>query len=419
MNLNDRLQELQKRAKALQEEAKSLDKERAGLDPKKDAKRITEINDREPKLHEEVKTVLDERKTLESQIKAQDEFRKDVSELENIKTVNIHRDTKAEYAEGRTFSLDRCMAIALDKAPLTGIERDFMTDKNYFTNTSGSLRLSAGMMSRLFNVQRDTNFSVAGQASAYRGLQVSNPAGLAIKLGCDVRFQESLGVISGVDFFAGPGSTGTTGNATIQTTEIKHDNKPIPVHPQRAAVVMNLSSVLIGGGVSDLGQLQTAANQGIGKWVDTALFGYISEVLGTTNRTNFTTSGGVAVAGTRIDTVYSKIMDSGISTQSTGIVASTDVAGKIRGLTVGSAVPYVQGERIHGIPFYGYPLGGVTVGGIVGAHFEYIQIQATPLTIVPNWTTVTNNTINVNLYADVGAGLAIPSAAWYVNNVKP
>ena len=111
-------------------------------------------------------------------------------------------------------------------------------------------------------------------------------------------------------------------------------------------------------------------------------------------------------------------MDSGVATQSAGIVASTDVAGTIRGLTVGTAVPYVQGERIHGIPFYGYPLGGATVGGVVGAHFEYLQVQATPLTIVPDWTTVTNNTINVYLYADVGAGLVIPSAAWYVNNVK-
>ena len=416
--LNDKLQELQKRAKALQEEATKLEKERSSLDPKKDAKRINEINDREPKLHEEVKTVLVERQKLEAEVKEQKEFQDNLNKLENFKTVNLHRDTKIEYKESDTFSLDRCMAIAVDKAPMTGIERDFMTDKNYFTNTSGSLRLSAGMMSRLFQVKRDATFSAAGQVSTYRGLQVSNPVGLAIKLGADVRFQDTVGVISGVDFFAGTATGGTTGSATVQTTEIKHDNKPLPVKPQRAAVVMNLSSILIGGGVSDLGQLQTAANQGIGKWVDRAAFGYISEVFGTTNRTNPGTSGGAAVAGTHIDTVYSKVMDSGIATQTAGIVASTDVAGSIRGKTVGTSVPYVQGERIHGIPFYGYPLAGLTVGGIVGAHFEYVQVQATPLTIVPDWTTVTNNTINVNLYADVGAGLVIPSAAWWVNNLK-
>ena len=225
-------------------------------------------------------------------------------------------------------------------------------------------------------------------------------------------------MISGVDFFGTPATSGTTANAVIQTTEVTHDNKPLPVHPQRAGVVMNLSSVLIGGGVSDLGQLQTAANQGIGKWVDRAVFGYVSEVFGAATGSP-TGSGGVAVAGSHVDAVYAGIMDNGIATQTAGIVASTDISGKIRGLTVGTAVPYVQGERIHGIPFYGYPLDNVPkVGAIIGAHFEYIQVQATPLTIVPNWTTVTNNTIQVNLYADVGAGTVIPSANLYVDNLK-
>lgn len=263
--LNDKLQELQNKATALREEAKSLDTERAGLDSKKDAKRIGEINDREPRLHEEVKTVLEERKVLETEIKAQNEFRKDLDDLENFKSVNLQRDTRTNIKGSNAFNLDRCVAIHCGKGNRDGIEAEYMSDQNIMRfNGMGEMCFSAQFTRDLYEQRRDSTFSLAGQESTFHSTSVTTPTGLAMRLGASIKFVDMVGVASAIDFFAGA-ATGTNTATAQQATEFAHRNKPIPVQAQRAAVDMNLSSVTMGGRVSSISEISTAAQKAINK----------------------------------------------------------------------------------------------------------------------------------------------------------
>ena len=423
MVTQETLDALEIKRQDLLKEAEAIEAERNSLDIKKDAKRLAEIEKTSAQFNKDAADLLKQYDDAKAEIEKRAKHEETIKNLKDKKSISIQKDTLNNIKGGRKFNLDRCVSIAVGRDTLDGIEKEYLSDSSLACmNRNGSINISAGLTGRLVEERRDVAFNLAGQESTFHSMKMTTPIGLAVRLGVDLQFGDTVGVASGIDFFAGPGTSGGPGTATAgsgaanQETEIKHYNEPIPVKPQRADVPMNLSSIRIGGQVSDLSRLQSAATAALGKWVDVVVFGYLSEVF----KGSAASSSGAAVVITKgsIDIIESKLLDQGIFSATAGIVADTSLAGAIRGFTRTTSVPYIMNGRLGDVPFYGYPLAGITNKGVMGAHFENVQVKSTGITIVPKMETIQNNIIKVGVYADLGAINLTPSSAWYIERLK-
>lgn len=424
MVTQETLDALNKKREDMLKEAEVIETQRNALDPAKNKKELAELDKTSAQFNKEADALLKEIETANAELKRRADFDSKIKALKDKQTISIQKDTRNGIKESNKFNLDRCVSIAVGKSEATGLEREYLQSGDVQVHGE-KLRLSSALCQHLFQYKRASGFSLANLESDFHSLKVSQPVGFCVAHGADLQFGDTIGIAVGIDYFAGAGSGGATTGASsaFVDTEVAHESKAMTPRTFRSNVPMNLSAIRTGGLASDLSQLEAGARDVMGKWTDVAVLGYVSSVFGNNDPINKDVQGTagstVAVSKGNIDTIYSRLVDRGSFSTNSVIIASQSIAASIRGKTITAGYPYVVNGRIYDIPFNGYPMAGITNGAaLLGVMMDKVQIKATPLTIYPDMSTVTQNVIKVRLIGDIGAALLVPSAAYYIENLK-